>query len=1055
MKLKNYSKESQRLLAEFNALRYREDYCKYLEKLDLLARDHDLWDELQFHKVNIYLIRGEITKAENLCSWLLDRLVNPEFILRVRLIYEKLKWQTKDQSFEGVESIVKMIVNQVSTASSEWEKCILKSAQLLLEMLKIELGLRDALSKSKIIQDSKSLIGRFLEVGLDEDAFKELYKLIQFSISQPLPDQNLAVSLIKYYRDWGFVKHYTYRVCALNFVELGILLERALNGGLEAPYHRCLKSLQELYSQIDHKTGEAKLSDMIGRALLNFGNEEGVRLLHTAIDHFKNEREFSQSVNCYNILVAWFETTGQFEESAKYQTIVNNLKSDNWAGLDKQLVALKEAHELSTLGITIKSAEKMLVDGMKSDSYMRAAFAINRVNAMVANGRYKEARLFLVDEIKALNRYGLTRGIADLKKCLADTNQYYYQEKKEILFDKAESAYICAFESYELLKLDLNCAETLRELFYQRAKSMERHEWRTESALAIELEFQRALSYVEGKHTREAKKVYAQILESYAKVCIMRGDIFQAIELETDAKAIFEKYKLANPLAYNTMYLALLNFNLARKGRSLNLYEGIYTSVKSAEKLFSKINDTYNQRRALFYMALAKHEQISNCGSLSDELIKIVELHYRQSFEIVHFLIRANLPQAQGPQHAYNYSKNLQEEIHQQLFSAMLFALRDTHNPSFGLWVLEKNKSQVLLSRLLPNKEMNIHSEKKGEEPDTMEALLKNSNFLEPNQNGLIVQYWYYLDDIYLIGMHSCWSEPRSILVSQEGKKVLATVKRFFHTQGGVRRMYQNNRVKVWEECSRIISPIAEWSKPNDVVCIVPYGELNGVPLHTLKLKGQYLIERNPVHYAPSTTILSQILQKKLPNYRSEVAVFGNPTKDLLNAREEAENIAKAFSVVAILEDAIDKQVLLDAFQSSKLVHFAGHGEYKQDGMEGHLKLKDDVNLNAVEIFEKEFNNDLVVLSGCETGVQTYNIGDDMVGLTTAFLYAGSQSVVSSLWKVQDYSSSLLFKVFYDEYKQGVSKAVALQRAAKKMIANPKTEHIYHWGAFTLTGQWK
>lgn len=101
MELKNYSEGVKKLLAEFNALRYRENYCKYLEKLNLLSRDHELWDELQFHKINIYLIRGEITKAENLCSWLLDQLVKPEFILRVRLIYEKLKWQTKDQSFEG------------------------------------------------------------------------------------------------------------------------------------------------------------------------------------------------------------------------------------------------------------------------------------------------------------------------------------------------------------------------------------------------------------------------------------------------------------------------------------------------------------------------------------------------------------------------------------------------------------------------------------------------------------------------------------------------------------------------------------------------------------------------------------------------------------------------------------------------------------------------------------------------------------------------------------------------------------------------------------------
>jgi CHAT domain-containing protein len=1049
---KKYSQGAQKTLAEFNALRFRGDNSRFLKKVDSINDDNELWEELHFHKFNILLKRNELARAKEESDLLLGRLTSHEFTLRIKLHAQYLEWLTQSQSFEDANSLKGNIQQTLSKSSSVREKCILRSVLIMMDMTMIELGLRDARQKEDILEVSKKLITDFISCGLEEDAFEELHRTLSFIMAPPIANDDLALSLINLYRGQQFVVAEDYRLASLHYSELGILLESMLNGGSEENYQKKLEEAQLLYKRSNHKTGLAKRNELIGSTLLKFAQEEGVKLLQIAIGLYEEANESVQATACYINLATWFETTGQFKEADKYIMIADSLRANNWAGMDKKLGDLKRAHELSTLGLTIRSSQSMLVGGTKSNSYMKAAFAVNRANAMVANGHYADAALFLVDEIKKLEKYGLTKGEADLVKCFASITSQNYDGRSEESFELTEIAYSRALEGYELLRDHLQAAEVCRELFFQRAQFMNKHEWNDDGIQKLEQGFNKALSYVKGKLDRESRRVYAQILESFATVCHQKKNVSRAVELVDCARDILKGCKLANPLAFNAVYSALPKFSWARVKRDASFYEDIYASLAEANDYFSKVENTLVHRRTLFFMALAKHEQISHCGSQSEEVKRLAELHYKQSFEIVQFLIRANLPQVQNLQHALDFSSNLQQQIYQQLFSAMFFALRDTHNPSFGLWILEKNKSQVLLSRLLPNKEMNIHSEKKGEEPDTMETLLKDTACLEPGQNYLIVQYWYHLNDIYLIGMHSSWDEPRSKLVSQEGKKVMSIVKRFFHTQGGVRRMYQNNRVKEWEECSHIISSITEWSKADDVVCIVPYGELNGVPLHTLKLNGQYLIERNPVHYAPSTTILSKMLQKKGLNYENEVAVFGNPTKDLVNAKEEAESIAKAFGVKAMLEDEIDKQVLLDAFKSSKLVHFAGHGEYLEDGMKGHLKLKGGVRLEAAEIFEEEFNNDLVVLSGCETGVETYNIGDDMVGLTTAFLYAGSQSVVSSLWKVQDYSSSLLFKVFYDEYKQGVSKAVALQRAAKKMIANPKTEHMYHWGAFTLNG---
>ena len=64
------------------------------------------------------------------------------------------------------------------------------------------------------------------------------------------------------------------------------------------------------------------------------------------------------------------------------------------------------------------------------------------------------------------------------------------------------------------------------------------------------------------------------------------------------------------------------------------------------------------------------------------------------------------------------------------------------------------------------------------------------------------------------------------------------------------------------------------------------------------------------------------------------------------------------------------------------------------------------------EIFGMELKANLVVLSGCETGLGKLSTGDELVGLTRAFIYAGTPSVVASLWSVDDSSTAHLMSEF-------------------------------------------
>ena len=92
------------------------------------------------------------------------------------------------------------------------------------------------------------------------------------------------------------------------------------------------------------------------------------------------------------------------------------------------------------------------------------------------------------------------------------------------------------------------------------------------------------------------------------------------------------------------------------------------------------------------------------------------------------------------------------------------------------------------------------------------------------------------------------------------------------------------------------------------------------------------------------------------------------------------------------------------------IIHFASHAELSEgDPLASAMLLsksdKEDGRLEVREIFGMDLKASLVVLSACQTGLGKLSNGDELVGLTRAFIYAGTPSVVASLWNVEDSSA--------------------------------------------------
>jgi CHAT domain-containing protein len=137
------------------------------------------------------------------------------------------------------------------------------------------------------------------------------------------------------------------------------------------------------------------------------------------------------------------------------------------------------------------------------------------------------------------------------------------------------------------------------------------------------------------------------------------------------------------------------------------------------------------------------------------------------------------------------------------------------------------------------------------------------------------------------------------------------------------------------------------------------------------------------------------------------------------------------------------------------MLHFAVHAELnEQDPMSSALLLaaegKGDGRLKVGEIFSLNLKANMVVLSACETGLGKLSNGDEMVGLTRAFIYAGTPSIITTLWKVNDRASYELMKEFYEHLKTG-NKVEALRLAQLKTMQ--EFPEPFYWAAYQLTGE--
>ena len=276
----------------------------------------------------------------------------------------------------------------------------------------------------------------------------------------------------------------------------------------------------------------------------------------------------------------------------------------------------------------------------------------------------------------------------------------------------------------------------------------------------------------------------------------------------------------------------------------------------------------------------------------------------------------------------------------------------------------------------------------------------------------------------------------------------------------------------------------------SDKLFISPDNILSFIPFETIPVtatSGENILYRNlsylmndfDISYTYSATFMAESSKRPrwksnkviafAPNYSQPVEIESvinrqadrNVLPDLPFARLEAQYVSEITGGVLFENNEAKESVYKKEAGKYDIIHLAMHTLLNdKDPMHSTLIFSqgndtiEDRYLKTYEVYGIPLKANMVVLSSCNTGAGTLYSGEGILSLARGFIYSGSESVVMSMWEIEDRSGTEIVKKFYDYLMKGNSKSVALRKARRSYLNNADQlrSHPYFWSSLVVYG---
>jgi len=313
----------------------------------------------------------------------------------------------------------------------------------------------------------------------------------------------------------------------------------------------------------------------------------------------------------------------------------------------------------------------------------------------------------------------------------------------------------------------------------------------------------------------------------------------------------------------------------------------------------------------------------------------------------------------------------------------------------------------------------------------------------------------------------------------------------------------------------KVMQPIRVMVGDATQLLISPDGELNLIPFEALvDEEGRYLVERFAISYLttgrdllrlqvprasqseplivadpffgePPTVVTTHasgtsVTHASMKTARRSITTAGDLSgvyfAPLAGTGEEARIIKSFFPAARVLTGTHATKAELQHVGAPSILHVATHGFFLEEAAAGEtatiqnpllrsgLALSganlergaaDRGVLTALEAANLNlWGTKLVTLSACDTGIGEVRSGEGVYGLRRAFVLAGTETLVMSLWPVSDYVTREMMTSYYRGLQTGLGRGDALRRTQLAMLARPNRRHPFYWASFIQAGEW-
>lgn len=248
---------------------------------------------------------------------------------------------------------------------------------------------------------------------------------------------------------------------------------------------------------------------------------------------------------------------------------------------------------------------------------------------------------------------------------------------------------------------------------------------------------------------------------------------------------------------------------------------------------------------------------------------------------------------------------------------------------------------------------------------------------------------------------------------------------------------------------------------------LVPHAELNYLPFAVLRRRAaggaRLLVQDASLIVLPAATALVQAAPRRLA--AGALLAMAPERPRLPFARREVETLGGLFPAagreVLVGAEATEARLKREVGRF-KVIHLATHGFFNRvnplfSGVDLEATGDDDGRLQVFEILSLSLSAELVTLSACDTALGAGELtdlpaGEELVGLTRAFLSAGSRHVLATLWEINDRATAPLMEEFYRAARQRTPAEALAAVMRRRLAAGGREAHPYFWAPFVLVG---